>query len=247
MVSSGFNLANQYSGGGLPREEGNRRKLMVGYYDGSGLNSAQIELEQTQAQVEFINDQEGIIRVKIPMPESYYGDFQSYCDALNVSLTITGDYSSALAAENGTPIIPLVIEEADALHGYQLDVDGKTVVMEYAIDSLADCSSFANYISNTQKHQTGTQVNSEKPLTSLADETEFTYTILPGENITIQADVTFQGNGQELVQVSPGILSGINPMFESLVPGSETGRYVLTIANGRNLQNLRKITPHLLL
>ena len=245
IVSSGFNLADQYSGGALPREKESRRELMVGYYDGSGLNSSQIELEQTQAMVEFINGQEGMIQVKVPMPESFYGDFGSFAEALDVDLTITGEYSITKAAELnlGVEPMPLRIKSAGNTNGCRLDTDGKTVIIEYAIDSLANRSSFVNYISDTQKARPGEEVGTDKSLTTLLDEAEFHYTVLPGENITIQADVTFQGNGQELVQVSPGILSGVNPMFESLQPGTTAGRYVLTISNGRNLQNLNAISP----
>ena len=81
-----LNLAGQYPSN-LPREKSARKAMMLGYYDGSGLNSSQIELEQTQAVVEFVNGQEGIVRVKIPMPESYFGDFDSFAAALDVDLS----------------------------------------------------------------------------------------------------------------------------------------------------------------
>ena len=84
-----LNLANQYPSD-LPRDKETRRGMLLGYYDGSGLNSSQIVLEQTQAIVEFVNGQEGIVRIKIPMPESYFGDFDSFAAALDVDLSIYG-------------------------------------------------------------------------------------------------------------------------------------------------------------
>ena len=239
-----LNLASQYPSN-LPREKSARKAMMLGYYDGSGLNSSQIELEQTQAVVEFINGQEGIVRVKIPMPETYFGDFDSFAAALDVDLSITGEYSTAKAAELNLAVVPMNIriKSAGSMTGCKLDVDGKTVIVEYAIDSLANRSSFVNYLSDTQKKPAGEGVSNDRSLTTILEETEFLYTVLPGENITIQADVTFQGTGEDLIRVAPGIISGVNPMFESMLPGATEGRYVLTLSNGRNLQNLNAISP----
>ena len=56
----------------LPRNaEGDkeeRKNMMLGYYDGSGLNSSQLELEEVRATVEFVNGEEGIVRVLVPCP-----------------------------------------------------------------------------------------------------------------------------------------------------------------------------------
>ena len=251
-----MDLANQYEGGGIPREKSSRRPMLVGYYDGSGLNSSQIELEQTQAIVEFVNGQEGIVRVKIPMPESYFGDFDSFAAALDVDLSIYGEYSMAQQAQQALEVkeyVPLVIQmkQAGDNTGCTLDIDGRTIIMEYKIDSLRNRSSFANLASGTQLAPAGASNENEAALTTLADESRFThdyldgriFQLLPGENITIQADVTFQGTGEDLVKITPGIVSNVNPMFDYLQPGSSEGRYDLAISNGRNLQNLNALSP----
>lgn len=248
-----LDLANQYEGGGIPREKSSRRPMLVGYYDGSGLNSSQIELEQTQAIVEFVNGQEGIVRVKIPMPESYFGDFDSFAAALDVDLSIYGEYSMAQQALEVKEYVPLVIQmkQAGDNTGCTLDIDGRTIIMEYKIDSLRNRSSFANLASGTQPAPAGASNENEAALTTLADESRFThdyldgtiFQLLPGENITIQADVTFQGTGEDLVKIAPGIVSNVNPMFDYLQPGSTEGRYTLAISNGRNLQNLNTLSP----
>ena len=219
-----LDLANQYEGGGIPREKSSRRPMLVGYYDGSGLNSSQIELEQTQAIVEFVNGQEGIVRIKIPMPESYFGDFDSFAAALDVDLSIYGEYSMAQQALAGKEYVPLVIQmkQAGDNTGCTLDIDGRTIIMEYKIDSLRNRSSFANLASGTQPAPAGASNENEAALTTLADESRFKYSyldgtifqLLPGENITIQADVTFQGTGEDLVKIAPGIVSNVNPMFD---------------------------------
>lgn len=239
-----LNLEQTYEGGNLPREKSERRKLMVGYYDGSGLNSAQIELEKTQATVEFINGEEGIVQVKVPMPESFYGNFSEFAEGLNVSLTLTGEWSMSQPADPGeTPqVLTLQVKTAGTQDGCTLAADGKTVVLSYVIDSLASRRSFVNFASGTQAATGGGVANSAASLTTLVDEESFIYNILPGENITIQADVTFTGEGSELVEIEPGILSGVNPMFEYLQPIGNNG-YVLAISNGRNLQNLNAIAP----
>lgn len=239
-----LNLEQTYEGGNLPREKSERRKLMVGYYDGSGLNSAQIELEKTQAAVEFINGEEGIVQVKVPMPESFYGNFSEFAEGLNVSLTLTGEWSMSQPADPGeTPqVLTLQVKTAGTQDGCTLAADGKTVVLSYVIDSLASRRSFVNFASGTQAATGGGVANSAASLTTLVDERAFKYNILPGENITIQADVTFTGEGSELVEIEPGILSGVNPMFEYLQPIGNNG-YVLAISNGRNLQNLNAIAP----
>lgn len=236
-----------YTDGSLPRDdETARKKMMLGYYDGSGLSSSEIELEKTQAMVQFTNTEEGIITVMVPMPDSFFGSSNDFITALEVNLTITGEYSmleaaadpdaTEPAADPTTSSFNLTIKNSGTDRNVNgdictLGVDGKTVMVEFPIDSLADQKSFANYASGTA---------GAASLTSLMDESAFK--VLPGENITIQADVTFDGGSGIMVQVDSGILSGVNPMFEYLQP-SGNGGYVLAVSNGRNLQNLNALAP----
>ena len=262
-------IADLYKAGTtLPRDnEKARKNLMVGYYEGSGLNSSEIELEQTQAVVEFDNGQEGIVRVKVPMPEEYFGSYDKFVNAMEIKLKVTGEQSTeaALQRKLQKQAMQLAEEEPEKedLHTITISIktagvvdakrcslaaDGRTVVVEYPIDSLYKHESFANYAaSKVRVDEEGNEVADVKyagHLTALKDEKEFR--ILPGENITIQADVTFEGT-DVLVEASSGILSGVNPMFEYLHPigKDEAGNaeYVLAVANGRNMQNLNALAP----
>ncbi len=246
------NIMSAYADTGLPREDKSARKdMMLGYYDGSGLNSSQLELEKTQASVEFVNGEEGIVRVLVPVPDDFFSSVDKYAQALEINLTVTGEYSMVKAAENPpaqgetAPAISfsLPIKDTSSGLGANCYVEyGNTVVVEYPIDSLVNMGSFANYASGTQKGAKNASGGSaEAALTEQMDETGFS--VLPGENITIQADVIVDTAVSEVqVKVDSGILSGVNPMFEYLQP-SGSGGYVLAVSNGRNLQNLNAIAP----
>lgn len=242
------------------RDKAVRKAMLIGYYDGSGLNSAQIELEDTAAQVEFLNEQEGIVRITIPMPDAFYStfSFQDFVEALRIKLTITGEMelrnggvqTQSLANAEGASVgteravsfdLPTQSEKSSM---YSVSVDGRSVVVEYPIDSLVDYGSFANLaLKNSQIGETqqyGIKAN-QKRVSEIANEADFV--ILPGENVTIQADVEFEQSKNIMVNIRSGILSGVNPMFEYLQPSGTEGKYVLGVANGRNLQNLNALAP----
>lgn len=247
------NIATAYTASDLPREDKSARKdMMLGYYDGSGLNSSQIELEEIKASVEFINGEEGIVRVLVPVPDDFFGNLDEYAKAMTINLSVTGEYSMVQAAagaaegESGetaqTPgyVFSVPIKVAGPGLGENCYVEyGNTIVVEYPIDSLVNYGSFANYSSSTYdgaKNAGGTDAKAH--LTDLMDETRFT--ILPGENVTLEAEVKV--DSEIRVEVENGILSGVNPMFEYLQPDGSNG-YVLAVSNGRNLQNLNAIAP----
>ena len=246
-------LGGYQSQTGLPREDKSARKdMMLGYYDGSGLNSSQLELEEVRATVEFVNGEEGIVRVLVPVPDDFFGNLDEYAKAMTINLSVTGEYSMVQAAagaaegESGetaqTPgyVFSVPIKVAGPGLGENCYVEyGNTIVVEYPIDSLVNYGSFANYSSSTYdgaKNAGGTDAKAH--LTDLMDETRFT--VLPGENVTLEAEVKV--DSEIRVEVENGILSGVNPMFEYLQP-SGTGGYVLAVSNGRNLQNLNAIAP----
>lgn len=243
------NLLSKYGEGAELRTNVDYRKdLMVGYYEGSGLNSSQIELEKTQATVEFINGEEGIVRVLVPMPESFFGSYDKFVNAMQISLVLTGDQSMEEAVKAGekAETVTILMKNAGTMDRCSLAADGRTVIAEYPIDSLKDFCSFANYASGTQPAAAGMR-GTGTSLTTIEDENangidgKRLFKILPGENITIQADVVFASQ-DVLVEVESGILSGVNPMFQYLQPSSNGG-YVLAVSNGRNMQNLNAIAP----
>ncbi len=249
------NILTAYAGGSLPRDRSARKDIMLGYYDGTSLSSSQITLDKTQASVELINGEEALIRVSVPMPDDYYGNHNEFLTAMQIDLTITGEQSQLMTYPDGAGgqtnfagSFPLNMKNAGEQIG-TLDVTGKAIVVDYPIDSLLNKMSFANFAAI--QDETGapcsyfddyrTTTVEGKALTSILDESQFA--ILPGDNITIQADISFPGS-DVLVQVDSGICSGVNPMFDSLVPMGN-GKYTLFVSNGRNLQNLNAISPRI--
>ena len=228
-------ILSQYRDAGtLPRDKDERKKMMLGYYDGSGLSSSELDLEITTAKLEFDPEgEEGILTVKIPVPESYYAHLNEFMDGLTVKLTLIGDTSRNMIA-------PIYVDMSNG----KVDVDGRTVKQEFLLDSLADLSSFANLVAAPTAGPNGEVVdNTGKHITDYMDESEFT--LLPGENITVHVAVEFEGERE--VEVKGASLPGINPMFQELTDnGAGDGQgYVVYVSNGRHLQNLNAMAPQI--
>ena len=220
---------------GLPRDDKVARKdMMLGYYDGSGLSSSELELEKTAAEVVFDNDEEGIVTVKVPIPSLYYDKHAEFREGLKVDLTLTGEN------EGGT--VSVNIKESGTLpDNCTLDIDGKTVLITFVLDSLHDCRSFANLSTGTSsmdvtddsgiqtaadtgaatsaKHITELGLTDFKKDANLSDGD--TGNILPGDNITIDAYVEFVNTGSNpAVTIEDGTLAAVNPMYEYLEPSA---------------------------
>lgn len=239
------NIVSEYAGGTLKRDVEYRRSKLIGYYSGSGLNSSELDWEVSSAMVEFENGEEGIVRVLVPMPDTFYGsmNYNDFVDALEITLEIEGEQSLAKYGHDPDRVIKINIPKKEAANPrtkYALSADGKTVVVEYPIDSLASRQSFANYAYGTQTTAEGTRAT-DISLTNIANESDFA--VYPGENITIQAHINFDSTKKVNVEIKSGVLSGVNPMFEYLQPSGNAGKYVLAVSNGRNLQNLNAIAP----
>ena len=232
-------ILSQYRDAGtLPRndeekgDEKKRKEMMLGYYDGSGLSSSKLDLEITKAALEFDPEgEEGILTVKVPVPESYYAHLNEFMNGLTVKLTLVGDTSHNM-------ITPIYVDMSTG----KVDVDGKTVKQEFLLDSLADYSSFANLVAApTVKANGDVEDNTGKHITDYMDESEFT--LLPGENITVHVEVDFEGERE--VEVKGTSLPGINPMFQELTDNGAGDGYIVYVSNGRHLQNLNAIAPQI--
>ena len=240
-------LLELYRAGKLPRnaegDEKLRKDMMLGYYDGSGLSSSQLEMERTRAELEFENGEEGIVTVLVPMPDLYIGEYMEFMRGLEVELTLEPD-RELKQGESQLPEIVLTIKEAGEVgENCSLDVDGRTVLITYVLDSLADRRSFANLSAGTYAGDTATLAEgTAESLTAILEETEFT--ILPGENVVITADVHFvPESDRPAVTIDPAVLDGVNPMFAYLEENLAGTGYTLAVENGRNLQNLNAIAP----
>lgn len=223
-----FDLLSAYTALTLPRNgEGD---WPVGYYEGSVQTSRELEILQTQASMTFLNGEEGILSLKIPIPEPYLHNHNAFIRGLEVLLTLRSQSHPEKAVRD----IPVKLRSSCGAN-CTLDVDGRTVLITYVLDSLADRRSFANLVTLAPE-DTG------QSLTALRSESSFP-AILPGENVTVQACITFHSSGSQLpVLIGDVTLPGVNPMFDMLTENS-SGGYTLTISNGRNLQNLNALAP----
>lgn len=236
------NILQDYREGKLPRngegDEKLRKDMMLGYYDGSGLSSAELEIERTEARITFENGEEGIVTVHIPMPDLYVGSHEEFMKGLEVKLDITGEI-------NKGKIEDIVIKQSGTVgDNCKLAVDGKTVEVTYVLDSLANRMSFANLAAGTRANPNAAQSMSGTGTSLTAVMNESSFRILPGENVTLDAEVTFTAaNDRPNVAVQNAKLGGVNPMFGYLTKNLDNDKYTLTIENGRNLQNLNAIAP----
>ena len=220
------NLWSLYTGKGINREDSDdgakaRKKQMIGYYCGSGLTEDALALQESTTQVEFINGQEGMVKVSVSLPEGFSNKFNDFYRNLLVDLEITGQ----TPVGEGANAAPRVIEMKNLSCEWNLSVDALSVYTLIPIDSLKDQQSFASI----------QPLTSGKYISQIGDESLFS--ILPGDNVDIVACVEYNNGVGLPVDIQPGFLSNVNPMFETLVNGT------LTIANGRNLQNLNLLSP----
>ena len=220
------NLWSLYTGKGINREDSDdgakaRKKQMIGYYCGSGLTEDALALQESTTQVEFINGQEGMVKVSVSLPEGFSNKFNDFYRNLLVDLEITGQ----TPVGEGANAAPRVIEMKNLSCEWNLSVDALSVYTLIPIDSLKDQQSFASI----------QPLTSGKYISQIGDESLFS--ILPGDNVDIVACVEYNNGVGLPVDIQPGFLSNVNPMFETLVNGT------LTIANGRNLQNMNLLSP----
>lgn len=238
-----FDLLENYKNGTVSRAKADRKRDMIGYYDGSGLSSANLEVEQSQARVEFTNGEEGVVTVRIPMPSQYYTNHNVFAEGLQVKLTIRGESSWG-------GVMEVVIKESGTTDNCTLH-EGNTMLVTYPLDSLRDFMSFANLSVDHAQGVNAAEEGEAEPdapasLTTLGDHSFVQgRNILPGDNVTIQADVSFVNtDNNPAVEIAPGILAGVNPMFDYLLPSpTEPDKYILAVSNGRNLQNLNAVHP----
>ena len=81
------NIAAEYAdptGSGLPRDKDARKDRMLGYYDGTGLNSSKLDWEETAATVKYVDGEEGIVQVWVPVPADFYGSLDKFAQALDI-------------------------------------------------------------------------------------------------------------------------------------------------------------------
>jgi len=226
--------------GKLPRSEEDRKKLQLGYYDGTIVSSEKMDQADVSAVVRFLNGEEGIVQVNVPaqVNTQVIMDFNRMIKGLEVDLTVMGEqggtYESSLHGKNDGKRFQTVIENGV-----------NYVRVEFPLDSLIDSGSFANLATETDYSQDNTK---KKHLTELT-AADFNGKILPGDNVSISVDVTFTPSGNDpIINIESAAIAGVNPMFHSLTENPDKGKegekdYILAISNARNLQNLNALAP----
>lgn len=241
--------------GNVSRDEDTRRDLLLGYYCGSALSTEPLTPEETEAEINFDNGEEGIVEVSIPIPKSYKSRVNDFAHGLAVDLTVKGATLEDTDRNGKTGSFTVQIKQAEpADNNWKWDTDGNKIIVTYTLDSLMDKQSFANYCqlsgepikkapyAHVQAKSASNETGTKNSLTSIEDENVFN--IYPGENINISAEVTFKPSAEKAsVNISTGSFDNANPMFGMLVPADDGDGYVLCVSNGRNLQNLNAIAP----
>lgn len=214
------------------RAEETRKKHKVGYYNGTDLSisvsgsETKLQIANVAAKLQFDRGEEGILKVVVPVEINKDGQFADivsnpvqYIKDLTIKLLITG--------ENGGTIEKTITTTGEQAEGYEIKsdplVDGADAVwIPFSLDSLLAEKGFDD-------------------LSAVKDESgNVTYQILPGDNISVTAEVTYkEGSADDLIlDIDSAVLAGVNPMFDSMVKNEESGKYTLAVANGRHLQNL---------
>ena len=241
--------------GNVSRDEDARRDLLLGYYCGSALSTEPLTPEETEAEVNFINGEEGIVEVTIPVPRSYKSRVTDFANGIAVDLTIEGSTLTDDDRNGKSGSFTTQIKQAeDTDKNWKWVAAENKIIITYTLDSLMDKQSFANYCqldgepikkatyAHVQARSASNETGTNNSLTTIKNESVFN--IYPGENINISAEVTFQASSDKAsVKISSGSFDNANPMFGTLVPMEGSDKYVLCVSNGRNLQNLNAIAP----
>jgi prepilin-type N-terminal cleavage/methylation domain-containing protein len=240
----------------ISRDEDERRDMCLGYYCGSALSTTPLTPEETTAQIDYENGEEFIAKVIVPIPESYKNNINTFANGLEVYLTVTGEGKNLNRSGSGS--FTVLMKKQNDPGSYKIN-DGK-VEISYTLDSLADTSSFANLGDNDDTVSTSSSAKFASVVAaSLTNETEtskqsltsitsgHTFNIYPGENVELSAQITFTPSANKgSVNIHAETLSNVNPMFDSLVQSaSESSKYVITLKNGRNLQNLNAVASEI--
>lgn len=239
----------------VTRNEEERRDLKLGYYCGSALSTEPLTPEETKASIGFINGEEFIVQVIIPIPQSYKSNPNVFADGLAVDLTVTGENGDILGdkTRTGDGSFTTQIKARNDRSSCKPSSDGKSVIVSYTLDSLMDKQSFANYgrlvgdvspASDAAFAKVAPMSVASKPeglKTHLVEFEKDEFNIYPGENVKIEANINFQSSSnRNSVKISSDTLSNVNPMFDVLMKGKNG--WVISVSNGRNLQNLNALS-----
>ena len=208
--SSALSYAN------VSRDSAARKRLKVGYYDGSGSGIGRDGSDVIGTDTEPVNlssrtevrfdNATGAVTLTVPLPADYAGlglTPSSFLEKLDVKLSITGELSNAVLED---------IDLKDTANPRISDpgLNGTACTFTYILDSL------------------------EEPELSFSEFESLGF--LMGENVTLSAECTYHPADEQIgllnINISDAVRHKVNPLY-----AGNTGS-TITVANARNLQNL---------
>lgn len=204
-----------------------RRKLKVGYYSVQDVDALEVQeftVYHTSASIGYENGQECMVTVEIPIMDNgrnvMFSDQTQYIKGLEVDLVIAG--------ENGGKFTATYTNTTETPFTYD---NKESILVEIPLDSLKVGGSFLDKL---QAQNQPEQNQAEK--------------IAAGDNVTVTADVTFYPTKADdpIIVIESATVADVNPMFHGLTQNPQAGTagqkdYILSISNGRHLQNLASL------
>lgn len=202
--------------GDLSREEDTRKTLELGYYCGGSVTIAAAEENSTEVTLSAKDDEELILTLKVPVPESYTEHQDVFYENISAKILIRGESSGA---EFVIPTDALTLEKELCIGSPNY------IAFTYVLDSLNDAYGL-------------TALNDE------LNKQNVTTKFIPGEDLSFEATVLFEApEGYTLLRYDNVLLTGVNSLFSRVTKSGEGDAvtYTIEIANGRHLQNLNKL------
>lgn len=189
-------------------------KKGIGYYYGGSVTISPAEVNSTAVTLSADTDgQELIASVIVPVPESYINQQDKFREYLSAELTIRGEMSGA----------ELVIPTDSLSLKKELCIGSPNYVeFTFVLDSLKASNAFS-------------ELNDE------FGDVAGVKTFIPGENLTLTADIQFDAPENEtILTFDEVVITGVNSLFSNVEVNAD-GTYVIELSNGRHLQNLNAL------
>lgn len=206
------------------KDEAALKEKGIGYYCGGSVTIAPAEVNSTTVTLSADTDgQELIASVTVPVPESYINQQDKFYSNISANLTLLGETSGVELV-----ISTLGKNAARAAESLYLAQDRGIGSPNYAeftfvLDSLTASESFTK-------------------LNNRLQELGRTERFIPGENLTIAADVQFVApEGETILTFDEVVITGVNSLFAEMETKAD-GTYVIELSNGRHLQNLNALS-----
>lgn len=213
----------------VTRDDALRKKQMLGYYQGSGLSGEALDMNPTVHTAEVdVNGQESILNVSVPIPDEYLSNPMVFLNSMRVSATVKGEQSEGMFTIDPSEFSTVL-------------KTGNTAVASFCLDSLNDQASFASLAQNNPHNPDNPE---PRTLTEITNTTPSEFVILPGDNLDITVEISFDGLA---LTYDPISVDGVSSLFSSMTTITQDGetKYCLYLTNGRHLQNLNALHPEI--